>query len=484
MNNGNGGLGAGRLGNGYPGNNSNQAQLPSRSASRDDGQGGGPRLQSSTSHKRPQFPQGKPSMDYQSNSSSSVPTLANGAVAAPSTAANEVIIPNKSKVIEEDISLPASIPPQSSSQQGSSGIAQQQQRGYGSYANQNGYMGRKSSERERPNMNGGNNSQDSIERDNSASPNLNHSGNSANDGSIPRKSNDTPRLGGAPGNSGPLLPTSPDWSNSLARASEASSLGTRLIGGYGSTPSESGGQGGGMRDWDSDELEKVKSDYEYKIATMQNRMAGLEKDLRDTQESKDKIEQESDERLNELENELEKMKMRNEDAQKNIEHLERELSDAQEQIRSLPSSYESSAVAASASKDAEHQDEVSRLEREVDSFRNKYNNEKDATENLKHEIEGLVDTLKEMNMRQDDLANEREADLEKIRSLEEEVKEWKGRYEHAKTELRELKATSQLFVKPTKADDDYMPTSPGGAIMDSHVTRFQSSIDDLLISGR
>ncbi|KAK9899371.1 hypothetical protein P389DRAFT_194371 [Cystobasidium minutum MCA 4210] len=483
--------------NAYPGggSGSNQVQIPGRSSSRDDGALNGPRLQSSTSQKRPQFPQGKPSMDYQSSSSSTmVPTASSsGGPPPPSTAANEVIIPNKSKVIEEDISLPASTAmpgasmSSSSAQQGQP--QQQQQRGYGAYANQNGYsnqMGRKSSsDRERPTMNGANNSQDSLSsehRRDSPSPNLNNSGNSnsgPNDAGapVPRKSNETPRLTGS---NGPLLPTSPDWNNSLARASEASSLGTRLIGGYGgSTPSESG-VGGGGRDWESDELEKVKSDYEYKIATMQNRMAGLEKDLRDAQDFKAKIEQETDERVNQLENELEKMKMRNEDAQHSIEQLEQELSEAQEQARSMPAPLEDN----SASKDEEHQAELSKLEREIDSFRSKYNNEKDATENLKNEIEGLVFTLKEMNVRQDDLVNDREADLEKIRSLEEEVKEWKARYEQAKTELRELKATSQLFVRPTKADDDFMPTSPGGAIMDSHVTRFQSSIDDLLIAGR
>lgn len=431
---------------------SNVPQAMSRSGSRDDSQNG-PRLQSSTSQKRPQFPQGKPSqIDYNQQSSSS-------SAAAPSAAANEVIIPNKSKVIEEDISLPASAPSNVS----------QQQRGYGSYANQNGYMGRKSSDRERPGANG-NTSQESVERD-SPSPNNNTLGGANDQQQPPRKSNDTPRMV----NNGPLLPTSPDWNNSLARASEASSLGTRLIGGYGSTPSE-----GGMREWESDEIEKVKSDYEYKIATMQNRMAGLEKDLRDAMDAKEKDESDSRDRIHQLENEVEKLKMRLEDAQSSIEQLEQDLAEAQEQAKSLPAYDEAS----SREKDEQHQAELSDLRNELDSFRSKHSMQQDATENLKNEIEGLVDTLKEMNTRQDDLVNERDADLEKIHKLEEEVKEWRNRYETAKTELRDLKATSQLFVKPTKADEDYMPTSPHGAIMDSHVTRFQSSIDDLLISGR
>lgn len=471
-----------RGGAGYPASSSSQVQLPTRSTSRDDGQNG-PRLQSSTSNKRPQFPQGKPSMDYSSQSNAPAPSAAT--TAAPTTAANEVIIPNKSKVIEEDISLPASTAPSQSSN------LPQQRGAYGNYANQNGYSGRKSNDRERPGLNG-NNSQDS-DRD-PPSP------------SIPepprRPSNETPRLGNG---NGPLLPTSPDWNNSLARASEASSLGTRLIGGYGnsSTPSE-----GGLREWESDEIEKLKSDYEYKIATMQNRMTGLEKDLRLAQEGNSKDEQESKSKIEFLEHELDKLNQRNEDSQRQIDQLESELIEAQEQVRSIPSPPPPQTNIVSSEEDKA---EISRLKSEVDQYRSKYNSQIDATENLKNEIEGLVDTLKEMNQRQDELVHQREADLERIVALSDEVKDWKGRYETAKTELRDLKgelkaelladcdalaytsiylhlanhtATSQLFVRPTKADDDYMPTSPYGAISDAHVTRFQSSIDDLLISGR
>lgn len=416
---------------------SSQMQLPTRSASRDDGQaGGGPRLQNSTSQKRPQFPQGKPSMDYQNQSSSSSSSAFNApsSNAAPTTAANEVIIPNKSKVIEEDISLPASTAPSYSA---TSAQQQQQRGGYGNYSNQNGYsMGRKSSERERPAVNG-NTSQDS-DRD-LPSPSIPEP---------PRRSNETPRIGG--GTNGTLLPTSPDWNASLARASEASSLGTRLIGGYGtSTPSE-----GGLREWDErDEIEKLKSDYEYKIATMQNRMNGLEKDLRDSQEKNEDQEQhhEDSRKIEFLEHELDKMKQRFEDSQSQIEHLESELSELRNSNRDLQSQASAAAEQAQAqpiaSRNSEDQAEIERLEHEVDQFRNKYNFQLDASENLKNEIEGLVDTLKEMNLRQDELVNQREVDLNKITTLTEEVKEWKGRYETAKTELRELKGRLQAFTQ-------------------------------------
>lgn len=44
-------------------------------------------------------------------------------------------------------------------------------------------------------------------------------------------------------------------------------------------------------------------------------------------------------------------------------------------------------------------------------------------------------------------------------------------------------ATSQLFLQPPKADDNF-PMSPDGAILDVHVTAFVSAVDSLLTAGR
>jgi chromosome segregation ATPase len=60
-------------------------------------------------------------------------------------------------------------------------------------------------------------------------------------------------------------------------------------------------------------------------------------------------------------------------------------------------------------------------------------------DNLQKELEGLMDTMREMNARQDELVSAQEADQRRIDELSEEAKEYKTRYESAKTELRNLK---------------------------------------------
>lgn len=78
---------------------------------------------------------------------------------------------------------------------------------------------------------------------------------------------------------------------------------------------------------------------------------------------------------------------------------------------------------------------------------------------------------------------DKDSDQAVIRDLENQVSSYKRKYETAKTELRNMKATSQLYVQPPKADD-FMPASDSGAIVDVNLTAFQSSIDELLAAAR
>lgn len=172
-----------------------------------------------------------------------------------------------------------------------------------------------------------------------------------------------------------------------------------------------------------------------------------------------------------LEKELDKLAQQHDDALAQIDQLTHELEEAHN-ARQIDTAKSASSV------------EVERLQKELETTRAKYDNQVDATDNLKNEMEGLVDTLREMNHRQDELAQDREADQHALEEARREAKEWKERYEQAKTELHEVKTSSQLFLQAPKPDEDYMPTAPDGAIVDAHVTSFQSSIDGLLIGGR
>ena len=111
--------------------------------------------------------------------------------------------------------------------------------------------------------------------------------------------------------------------------------------------------------------------------------------------------------------------------------------------------------------------------------------------------------LSDLSRRNDELQSEKDNDFALIRELEGQVKEYKRKYEQAKTELRSAKgkffqncmvdlkvhvnvrvpATSQLFLKPPKIDDQ-LPVARDGGLVDVHVTGFVSSIDSLLTAGR
>lgn len=62
-----------------------------------------------------------------------------------------------------------------------------------------------------------------------------------------------------------------------------------------------------------------------------------------------------------------------------------------------------------------------------------------ATEQLRREMQSLLEDLREMAASREDLAAERDADSQTIRELSSQVQEYKRKYEAAKTELRGLK---------------------------------------------
>ena len=60
-------------------------------------------------------------------------------------------------------------------------------------------------------------------------------------------------------------------------------------------------------------------------------------------------------------------------------------------------------------------------------------------EQLRGDMEGLLGEMNELSRRNDELMNEKEADATLIRDLDNQLKEYKRKYESAKTELRSVK---------------------------------------------
>ena len=126
-------------------------------------------------------------------------------------------------------------------------------------------------------------------------------------------------------------------------------------------------------------------------------------------------------------------------------------------------------------------------------------------EQLRSDMEGLMTELTDLGRRNDELMTAKDADFAVIRDLDSQLKEYKRKYELAKTELRSVKgwfpctssrtrlisgthhsilATSQLHTQPPPKMDDQMPMTSDGGLVDIHVTAFVSGIDSLLAAGR
>ena len=60
-------------------------------------------------------------------------------------------------------------------------------------------------------------------------------------------------------------------------------------------------------------------------------------------------------------------------------------------------------------------------------------------------MEGLVMELSDLSRRNDELMTAKDADLAVIRDLDAQLKEYKRKYEQAKTELRSVKGRFSLF---------------------------------------
>ncbi|GAA5918784.1 hypothetical protein JCM1841_002734 [Sporobolomyces salmonicolor] len=252
-----------------------------------------------------------------------------------------------------------------------------------------------------------------------------------------------------------------------SRASEASSIGTsKFFGGYAGSAGAS--EAGGRRSWDYEDrsqLEKQKADYEYKLAMLQNRVQELERENEDaaTAMKGRQGEQGRDELLR-----FERRNQRFDDQSAQLRSLQRDHDILLQQQRSFgsPSLSSGSSVA-----------DVARLRSDLAAA-------EDLANELRGEVSSLVDELRMVNERSDELQAELERERAEKEERKREAKEWKERWQAAKTELRNIKATSQLFTSSISVDNDYMPASPDGLINDSSVAAFQTSIDDLLQAAR
>ncbi|KAF7976222.1 hypothetical protein HWV62_7240 [Athelia sp. TMB] len=238
----------------------------------------------------------------------------------------------------------------------------------------------------------------------------------------------------------------------------------------------------------AEDTEKMRRDYEYKLATMQNRIASLERDLggaADEREARSEMHKEERERgenkmkegearVRLMEDELNELRRRAEEQSATMRTLQKELEDLRMQR---------SREAQQAREDQVELDSLrARCER-MESGGMSNGGDSDGVDQLRNDMEGLLMELSELSRQNDELMSAKDNDMIIISDLDAQVKEYKRKYEQAKTELRSVKATSQLFLQAPKSEDQ-LPVTSDGAILDIHITSFLSGIDSLLTAGR
>ncbi|BGP21626.1 cell polarity protein [Rhodotorula toruloides] len=238
----------------------------------------------------------------------------------------------------------------------------------------------------------------------------------------------------------------------LNRASEASSVGTngRFFGGY--AGSQAGASEAGRRSWESEPLDKIRSSYEYKLAMLQNRVSELERENEELKASRDDGNRWEGERR----------------------QFEQRLDEQSSRLRSLQEENETLRSSASRSPTSSSDSQL----------RTRLHEAEELASELRGEVSSLVDEIRQVSERADELQAEVEREKEGREKAEGEAKTWKDRWQAVKLELRNVKATSQLFSSSISVDADYMPASSDGLINDTSVAAFQTSIDDLLQAAR
>ncbi|KIK09299.1 hypothetical protein K443DRAFT_83444 [Laccaria amethystina LaAM-08-1] len=251
------------------------------------------------------------------------------------------------------------------------------------------------------------------------------------------------------------------------RSAGTNSIASRMMGGRASV---------------SDDQEKIRRDYEFKIATMQTQITNLQRDLGDAAESERKL-KDGEARVRQMEDELSTFRRRAEEQSAAMRALQKELDELRD-VRQREKERESRRYKEDEEELQILRERCERLEEERENRKGGADNE--IVEQLRSDMEGLLTELNDLSRRNDELMTAKDSDLVVIRDLDNQLKDYKRKYEQAKTELRNVKVTSQLFLQAPKFDksEDQLPVSSDGGVLDIHITAFLSAIDSLLTAGR
>ena len=243
--------------------------------------------------------------------------------------------------------------------------------------------------------------------------------------------------------------------------------------------------------------EKMTADLQTQVSELQAKIGSLEASIRDKDDELRRLQDpnqmrdgasaseraEWDQLRSSLEEKLEKAESLNSSLRSEINKLRSENEGVENKLRDQIASLESQPRQQSFDDgDANWRQRCEELEQELSE-------QQQVAEEVRRDASIFLQEMKELSARSDAAAEKEEKMANQVSSLEAELKDWKSRYARAKTQLRNLKASSMGLSQLVSLDinsyaRDTSFTSPDGLVKDVHVTKFQLSIDELLQTAR
>ncbi|KAI4709747.1 hypothetical protein J4E89_005764 [Alternaria sp. Ai002NY15] len=243
--------------------------------------------------------------------------------------------------------------------------------------------------------------------------------------------------------------------------------------------------------------EKMTADLQNQLAELQEKIGSLETTIRnkddelqrlqDTDKTRDGASAseraEWDQLRNSLEQKVQQAENLNSSLRSEIDRLRNENEDVESSLRAQIEDLQSRAPQqAHDNGDGEWRQRCEELERELGE-------QQQVAEEVRRDAAMFLQEMKELSARSDAAAEKEEQMANQVSSLETELKDWKSRYAKAKTQLRNLKASSMglqqlMSLNQTNITRDAAFTTPDGLVKDVHITKFQLSIDELLQTAR
>ncbi|KAJ4363920.1 component of the polarisome [Neocucurbitaria cava] len=243
--------------------------------------------------------------------------------------------------------------------------------------------------------------------------------------------------------------------------------------------------------------DKMVADLQSQISELQGKLSSLEGTLRDRDGELERLQDndrmrdgntaseraEWDELRYSLEEKVEKAENLNSSLRSEIDKLRSENEGVERNLRAQIADLESRPPQqAYENGDGEWRQRCEELERELSE-------QQQVTEEVRRDASVFLQEMRELSSRSDAAVEKEERLTTQVSSLEGELKDWKSRYARAKTQLRNLKASSiglSSLASPdiTNYARDPSFNTPDGLVKDVHVTKFQLSIDELLQTAR